>query len=56
MSPRLELTTELIGIVKSSVVNKGNLARAVKMGVCVFICFTSVGGPASVCNSNVMAL
>jgi hypothetical protein len=55
MSPTLKLATELVGIVERAVVHECDFARAVEVGMGIFVGFASVGGPTGVCEADVMA-
>mmetsp|Transcript_2991 Transcript_2991/g.5479 ORF Transcript_2991/g.5479 Transcript_2991/m.5479 type:complete len:357 (+) Transcript_2991:1028-2098(+) len=54
VSPRLKLAAEFVGIVECAVVDEGKFARAVEVGVGVFVRFSSVCGPTGVCDADVV--
>ena len=54
MSPRLKITSEIVGIVDRAVVDQGYFPRGIKVGVCVFIRFTTVCCPACMSDADAM--
>ena len=54
MSPPLQLPPQLIGIIQRSIVNQGNLSRRIGVGMRVLVGLAAVGGPASVCDADIV--